>query len=533
MKTTPLTHTVAPYRLKAILLAAGAWFPLHGAELAFTLLPEADNQQLGATFAAVGDLDGDGVTDLAVSDPSYRADGTVLGSGVVFIVSGADGSHLRTYAPETAAASQYFGLSIAALDANGDGVADLAVGSPGYAGSTGYGAGAVRVYSGSDGALLSFATGPASSQYGTSLANAGDQNGDGADDLYVGAPAATNNRGAVFIQSGSDGSVLRTTAAETGFTSFGVAIASTGDVDGDGRPDLAVGAPAVRTGSNYTGRVSIYRSSDGSIAAQLTGPGTGTRLGYTLAAADDANGDGIADLQIGSYSNGTALLVSATDLTTIRDLSVAGLPTFQPVNVGGSLDFDDDGTSDSLIGSPGLVAVGTSRAGGVQVISGADGSVLFEQLASAAFTGLGTGMTPLPGFGFAFGESSLQDAETGGYGSASFWSLQEEELPPVPDTDSDGVLDDVDQVVNSIMDPTVKILGVNSSVANRVDANGKTLADRYAALAAFNPKKPGQYLLAATCLTLDLVSNQLLTKKEGTKIVAATAVGVVLGVLRR
>ena len=346
---TPLT----PLRRKLLLLAAVSCLPVQGAEFAFDLLPEVENQQLGANFAAAGDVDGDGTADVAIADPGYKANG-FLASGVVFIMSGADGSHLRTYLPESSASSQYFGIALASLDANGDGTTDLAVGSPGYTGSTGYGTGTVRVFSGTDGALLSVAYGLAGFQFGGAITNAGDQNGDGCEDLYVGASMAYGNRGAVFVQSGLDGTILRTVQADITFTTFATSLATVGDIDGDGKADVAVGAPGYRVSSNYLGRVLLIRSSDGVTATQLVGTGTGPRFGYTLASVPDANGDGIGDLMAGTYSGGVALLLSGADLTTIRDLSVTGLPNFQAVNVGGALDFDDDGLEDYLIGSPAL-----------------------------------------------------------------------------------------------------------------------------------------------------------------------------------
>ena len=524
---TPLT---CPRRLKALLLAAGSCLPMHAAELAFTLLPEVDNQQLGTNFAAVGDIDGDGTADLAISDPGYRSSG-LFGSGVVFVVSGADGSHLRTYAPASAAASQFFGISMAALDANGDGVTDLAVGAPGYTGTTGFGTGTVRVYSGTDGSLVTVTTGVAGSQFGGMLANAGDQNGDGAEDLFVGASMASSNRGAVYVLSGADGSVLRTIASDIGFSSFATALAAIGDIDGDGRADLAVGAYGFRSGGIPVGRVTTYRSSDDAVASTLLGAGSVIRLGYTLAPAADANGDGIADLMVGSFSGGGAYLVSGADLTTIRDLSVAGLPASQPVNVGGSLDFDGDEIADYLIGSPGLAPLASGRAGGIRVISGADSSVLFEHLAATSLTGLGSGMKPLPGFGFAAGENMLTDATTGGKGAGNFWYIEQE--IPIPDTDGDGLLDDVDAVVNSIMDPTVSILGVDSTVPNQVDATGTTLADRFAALPALDLKKPGRYLSAVVSLAHQLAKSKVITNKDAARLVAAGAVGIVQNLCRR
>lgn len=527
---TPLT----PLRRKVLLLAAVSCLPVQGAEFAFDLLPELENQQLGANFASAGDINGDGTTDVAIADPGYKA-GSFLASGVVFIVSGKDGSHLRTYLPESPVASQYFGTSLATLDANGDGIPDVAVGSPGYAGSIGYGAGTVRVFSGADGSVISAGFGPASSQFGGVIANAGDQNGDGCEDLYVGGAMAFSNRGALFLQSGSDGAILRTVQADITFTMFGTSLATVGDIDGDGKADVAVGAPGYRSGSNYLGRVLLVRSSDGLTATQAIGVGSGPRFGYTLASVADADGDGVSDLLAGTSSGGGAYLLSGANLSTILDLSVPGLPSFQAVNVGGGLDFDDDGVEDYLIGSPALnLATTPNPSGGVRVLSGVDLSVLFEQLSTSPASGLGSGMKPLKGFGFAFGESSLKDVETGGRGLGHFWNvIHEEEPPPPADTDGDGFTDDVDSVVNSIMDPTISILGINSTVPNRVDSTGKTLADRFAALPVLNPKKPGPFVAALASLTTNLVKSKLITSKEGAKIIASGAVGVVLGALRR
>ena len=274
---TPLTHPRTLPRLPALFLATGFCLPLlHGADLQFSLAAGPDNAQLGSAYASVGDINGDGIKDLAVSDPSFRSGGTESASGIVYLVSGADGAAIRSY-EGVPAPSQYFGLSIAALDADGDGVTDLAVGSPGTSDDVGYGAGAVRVYSGATGALLTTTTGVWSSPNGSSRAKAGGQNGDGIQDLYVGAPNAGSYLGAVYVQSGRDGSILRTIMSDVSFASFGTTIATLGDIDGDGKADLAVGAPGLRTASGYNGRVSIIRSSDGVAAAQITGTGV-----YTL-----------------------------------------------------------------------------------------------------------------------------------------------------------------------------------------------------------------------------------------------------------
>ncbi|MCW1922113.1 hypothetical protein OKA05_06085 [Luteolibacter arcticus] len=520
------------YGLCLALTAVISSLPALAQEPTFTLTPSADHQQLGANYVAVGDINGDGTVDLAISDPGYRADGN-YSAGIVHLISGADGTTLRGYQGNIAG-SQFFGLGLAALDVNRDGVADLAIGAPGQSdASGGYGAGAVWIFSGASGAVLSTTAGPAGSQYGGAIENAGDQNGDGVDDLYVGAPGAGIYYGAVHVQSGADGSTLRVINTTDSFTNFGTILATVGDVDGDGRADVAIGAPGFRVAGNYAGKVSIVRSSDGGTAAEITGTAVYHRLGESLAAVPDVNGDGLADLMVGSYSSGGAIVVSGRDLTTLVDLSLTSLPAYQQVHVGGGLDYDHDGTIDWLIGSPGLVASGSGRTGGIRLISGADSSTLVEYTTNAPYTGLGLKPRVLAGLGFAAGEDSLLDPETNGHGFAHVWRATQV-IIEIPDTDGDGVKDDIDAVPNSILTATVKILGIDSTVKNTVDATGTSLADRFAKLGKLSDyRKPALYLANATLLAVNLARDKVVTTKEAVRLTATAAVGTLLGSLRR
>jgi len=455
-------------------------------ELQYSLAADAANFQLGSAIVGLDDLDGDGVPELAVSDRSALGPGDQFGSGIVYVLSGADGGILREH-EGTPAPSRSFGAALAALDADGDGIRDLAVGAPGQSDPVnGFGSGAVSIFSGADGSLLHQVAGPGGSQYGSALANAGDHDGDGRDDLFVGAPGASGSLGAVFLQSGADGSNLDRFDSAVAAASFGVALVALDDLDGDNRRDLAVAAPDFRTsGGNPAGRIAIRRSSDGTEVAAITGSLSFERLGASLAAAPDLDGDGRRELMVGSYSGGGARVVSGTDLATLRDLSLTGLPSFQPLTVGGSVDVDADGIADFLLGSPAL-GDPSQLLGGIRAVSGSDGSSLFDFAASEAYSGLGLVIAPLPGLGFAAAETSLPDPLSGGRGLVHVWEVPQ--FVPVSDRDGDGIPDDEDANPDSILTPTVLIAGIDSRVENRVDENGVSLADRFAELA-----DPGDY----------------------------------------
>jgi hypothetical protein len=514
--TTKPTYKQVLLRLSVA--AAGVSPLVHAEELLFSLAPSSEHFELGSAFAAMGDLDGDGVVDVAVADRSGRVNG-FFASGIVHLVSGADGSPIRDLIGMPAA-SQNFGFAMVALDADGDGIADLAVGAPGH----GSFSGAVRIYSGATGDLLSSAEGAASSQLGSSLANAGDQNGDGIEDLYAGAPNSNGGRGSVRVISGADGSVIREIISDAVASSFGISVVAMGDLDADGLADLAIGAPGFRVAGNQAGRVLLVRSSDGGIASSITGSVFFNRLGESLAATRDVNGDGLPDLMVGSYSGGTALVVSGSDLGTLEDLSIPGFPAYSPLYVGGSLDFDSDGELDFLLGSTSLVSVNNQRVGGVRIVSGADRSALFELAAGGPFTGMGYSQTVLPGLGFAVGETYLLDPVTKGYGYARVWKV--DEVEPVLDFDGDGVMDDVDLIPDSIMTETVVLIGVDSKVPNRVNAQGITLADRFAALGDLSVVRvPALYLVKVVPLSNQLVRAKLITRAEACRLdVAAVKV---------
>ncbi len=445
MKT--LFHT--PLKSLALLAGASALaLPAQGVSLRYSITASPDNGQLGASLAALGDLDGDGVGELAIGDPG------LAGSGQVIVVSGADGTILYTLAG-AAQAGEAFGTALAALDANGDGTSDLAVGAPG-------GNGAVWVFSGLDGTLLQTAPGPAAgSRFGQALAKAGDQDGDGSDDLFVGAPGFNSADGRVSVMAGHDGAPIFQIEPDVEGSAFGAAVAAVADASGDELPDLVVGAPAF---VDELGRVQLLASSDGAEWVNFPGTVAGARFGSTLGTVDDRNGDGIADLIAGSGSGGGAFLLAGSTLAVLSDLSLPGAAAGLPVVPGGVFDVDLNGTTEMLVGYPGALPLAQVR---VTPAPLAPEAGLYE--ADAAGSGLGSAIAVIPGFGFALGEPLAAG------GAVHVYSL-------VVDSDGDGVPDDQDLCPDSILTPTVVFGDLDTGVENRVNEEGCSLADRFAAL---------------------------------------------------
>ena len=181
------------------------------------------NQGFGSAVATIGDVNGDGVPDFAVGAPAKNPGPTQI-SPEVYIFSGLDGNFV--YKNPGPVGSE-FGSAIAALgDINGDGVPDFLVGAPE---SVGPGGGCIFAISGANGgAIYDFEGQQAGAQLGAAIVGVGDVNGDGVPDFAGGAPHASGmqpDSGAIFIVSGATGGVLRTIPGEFTGDRFGASLA--------------------------------------------------------------------------------------------------------------------------------------------------------------------------------------------------------------------------------------------------------------------------------------------------------------------
>jgi hypothetical protein len=226
-------------------------------------------------------------------------------AGFVRVHSGRDGRLLREIVGATSASR--LGCAIAAAgDADGDGRMDLVLGD--WRDSTaGIAAGAVHVASGADGSLLfSFHGDAPQDQLGHRVAAAGDLDGDGRADVAASSPyadGAQRDVGLVRAWSGADGRVLLSRHGDFPLDFFGASVAGVGDVTGDGRDDLLVGAFADDDGATDAGRARVLSGADGSVAMELDGDSAGDELGFAVCGLGDVDGDGGLDFAVAATAD--------------------------------------------------------------------------------------------------------------------------------------------------------------------------------------------------------------------------------------
>ena len=281
----------------------------------------------GPAVAGAGDVNADGKSDFIVG-ASGADPGGIADAGSAYVYSGATGALL--YQKNGVAAGDALGNAVAGVgDVDGDGRPDFIVGAQSADGGGIFNVGSAFVYSGASGALLYQKNGANGlDNFGSSVAGAGDLNGDGRADFIVGARFADAgglvNVGSAFVYSGATGGLLYQKNGSVAGDNFGRSVGGAGDVDGDGRPDFMVGASGASPGGlTNAGSAFLYSGAAGGLLFQKNGL-AGEQLGYSVAVAGDVSGDGKADFLIGvpyadpagNFDAGSALVYSmvATDV---------------------------------------------------------------------------------------------------------------------------------------------------------------------------------------------------------------------------
>lgn len=384
-------------------------------ESGYVIYGPAGVLQLGRAVANAGDMNGDGRADFAITSVPPIGSST---RGKTFVVFSApalsdkgsidltriDGSNGTII---TAPSSYYLGSSIASADFDGDGLDDLILGAQNY-GPSPFEKGAVFVVFGSDrgfpavidldalrpsqGFLIAADPALTFANVGASVASAGDFNGDGFDDVLIGAPTASaygsSEGGVAYLVYGrsarprsglslsdlQSNQIVRFNGSLT-YRGTGGVVAGVGDINDDGKSDIALSCPQSNgvDGCVVFGAASIAAETDvaaisGSVGFKIAVGSSGAVSIPAFAATGDLNGDGISDFALGTNSRAGAIAYAVFgrdegfgDSITLSDLNgSSGRAIVDTTNspngayvksLSGLGDHDGDARPDLLIGT--------------------------------------------------------------------------------------------------------------------------------------------------------------------------------------
>jgi hypothetical protein len=335
--------------------------------------PRKFGGQLGSSVDAAGDINDDGIPDILVGDPHHIAEGEgggeeAVNAGRAFVFSGANGAVLLTLDDPTPEESARFGFAVAGVgDVNSDGVKDLVIGVPGkdIGGEDGLAdVGIAYVFSGSDGSLIRSLNHPsqggaeAAARFGAAVADAGDVDNDGVSDILIGAPGHSR----AFVFSGATGALIFTIKSPVAERqpSFGSAVAGGKDLNGDGIPDFAIGAPLL---SSARGAAFAFNGSDGTLLYRLRSPNPQrfAKFGASIILRKDITGDGRPDILVGAPDQDVNGLINAGAVFVFRGANgnlFQSMTSAVPQAFAGygyalaTADFDGDGIPESVVGTP-------------------------------------------------------------------------------------------------------------------------------------------------------------------------------------
>jgi hypothetical protein len=386
----------------------------------------------GISVSNAGDINGDGIDDLIISAYSASPNGR-SGSGQSYVVLGSRRTFASNFNLSDLNGSNGFrlnginaydrsGVSVSdGGDINGDGIDDLIIGAYSAAPNGRSGSGQSYVVygnsapvldlNGTNGQVLGFRVNgiSANDRSGRSVSNAGDINGDGIDDLIIGANRADPNgnySGQSYVVFGSRSTFasnfnLSDLNGSNGFRLNGInaydfsggSVSNAGDINGDGIDDLIIGANRADPNGNYSGQSYVVFGSRGSFASnfnlsdlngsngfRVNGINANNQSGFSVSNGGDINGDGIHDLIIGAYSaapngnrSGQSYVVFGSRSTFASNFNLSDLNGSNGFrlnginsgdNSGGSVsnagDINGDGIDDLIIGADGADVNGSN-----------------------------------------------------------------------------------------------------------------------------------------------------------------------------
>jgi hypothetical protein len=299
-----------------------------GLELADGILTgEASPNYAGIAVSSAGDMNGDGVSDVFVG--AFENSATYEEAGAAYVVYGpVSGVASLSSADVTLrgeAFEDWLGYAVAgAGDANADGRDDLLVGAP-YNDSGGSKAGAAYLLFGPLSGVVKAQdadvvfVGEISADYaGLAVSWAGDTDNDDQDDALIGAPyndRGGSNAGAAYLFTSlptGEVSLDEANCIITGALSSdnaGRSVASAGDTDGDGLAEILIGSPYADPTGSESGSVGLFLGPLGGVLsvtdadAKLSGETSGDRAGWDVQSAGDTNADGYDDVLVAALYN--------------------------------------------------------------------------------------------------------------------------------------------------------------------------------------------------------------------------------------
>jgi len=367
-------NTVHRFVILRTLVRSGAFLVVAGSgsasaiqEPLWTIDGQERNECLGERIACFDDVDADQIADLLVGLPFCE----------VRIYSGRTGSLIDCLPREED--NDGFGQAVACCaDLDGDQVQDFLVGA--HFGGDG---GRAYLYSGKTRALLDTFSGEAlGEEFGFAVAGLGDADRDGLGDFAISGCYA-NFSGSVYVYSGRTHQLLRRIDGESNARCFGAAVDDAGDLDGDGTPDLLIGAPALGSPQGYA---YVYSGFSGALIHRWVATDRYAWFGYDLSRIDDLDGDGVNECLIGAWGYSKAFLYSGSSGALIRAYEDYG-------NLGASVDgigdMNLDGKEDFLISEPISNCDGSAPTGRAIVYSGASLERLYCFSGENAYDGFG------------------------------------------------------------------------------------------------------------------------------------------------